>query len=257
MDVPSPEPHRDTQSDQYPLLLEQMESLNSHVHIIDVRRNDDTSSSSSIDDPPPRVELPQHDDRMSGSTHAPTYQAASTSSNRLNSRSSSFVRSGDGYSRRRRSPLNSGLWISVELLVTMSQIIASIVVLSLSTNENPQAPLFAWVVGYASGCVATLPILYWRFRNRNRGAELESTQSHQVSSEHNPPEPRSYTAISITQASDEESNRTSETVTRTPQVAGPLSARFLFFLLLFCFILYQLMMSFVALVDIVVCQVSW
>lgn len=225
MDVPSPEPHSDTQSDQYPLLLEQMESLNSHVHIIDVRRNDDTSSSSSIDDQPPRVELPQHDDRMSGSTHAPTYQAASTSSNRLNSRSSSFMRSGDGYSRRRRSPLNSGLWISVELLVTMSQIIASIVVLSLSTNENPQAPLFAWVVGYASGCVATLPILYWRFRNRNRGAELESTQSHQVSSEHNPPEPRSYTAISITQASDEESNRMSETVTRAPQVAGPLSAR--------------------------------
>lgn len=257
MDVPSPEPHSDTQSDQYPLLLEQMESLNSHVHIIDVRRNDDTLSSSSIDDQPPRVELPQRDDRMSGSTHAPTYQTASTSSNRLNSRSSSFMRSGDGYSRRRRSPLNSGLWISVELLVTMSQIIASIVVLSLSTNENPQAPLFAWVVGYASGCVATLPILYWRFRNRNRGAELESTQSHQVSSERNPPEPRSYTAISITQASDEESNRTSETVTRAPQVAGPLSARFLFFLLLFCFILYQLVMSFIALVHIVVCQVSW
>lgn len=226
MDVPSPEPHSDSHSDQYPLLLEQMESPNSHVHIIDVTRNDDTSSSSSNDDQPPRVELPQHEDRLSHITHAPTYQAAS--SNRLTSRSSSFMRRGDVYSRHRRSPLNSGLWISVELLVTVSQIIASIVVLSLSTNENPQAPLFAWIVGYASGCVATLPILYWRFRNRYRGAELESTESHQGSAQRNPPEPMSYTAISITPASHEETNQTSETVVRNPQVAGPLSARFCF-----------------------------
>ncbi|BBG99036.1 RING/U-box superfamily protein [Prunus dulcis] len=224
MDVPCPEPNSDAQSDQFPLLLEQMESPNDHVHIIDVTRNRDTSASSSSDDRPPRVDLPQHEDRPSASTHAPTYQAASSSSNRLNSRNSSFMRRGDGYSRHRRSPLNSGLWISVELVVTVSQIIASIVVLSLSTNEHPQAPLFAWVVGYASGCVATLPILYWRFRNRNRGAEQESIQSHQGSSESNPPEPMSYTAISISQASDEENNRTSDTVTNNPHIAGPLSA---------------------------------
>lgn len=235
MDVPCPEPNSDAQSDQFPLLLEQMESPNDHVHIIDVTRNRDTSASSSSDDRPPRVDLPQHEDRPSASTHAPTYQAASSSSNRLNSRNSSFMRRGDGYSRRRRSPLNSGLWISVELVVTVSQIIASIVVLSLSTNENPQAPLFAWVVGYASGCVATLPILYWRFRNRNRGAEQESIQSHQGSSESNPPEPMSYTAISISQASDEENNRTSDTVTNNPHIAGPLSARFFNFSLIFPF----------------------
>ncbi|XP_050134139.1 E3 ubiquitin-protein ligase At1g63170-like isoform X1 [Malus sylvestris] len=225
MDVPSAEPNSDTQGDQFPLLLEQMESHNNRVHIIDVTRNDDASSSTSSDDQPPRVDMPQHEDRSSASTHAPSYQAASSSSNRLNSRNSSFMRRGDGYSRRRRSPLNSGLWISVELVVTVSQIIASIVVLSLSTNENPQAPLFAWVVGYASGCVATLPVLYWRFRNRNRGSEQESIQSHQGSSESSPPEPTSYTAISITQASDEENSRASETVTTNPQIGGPLSAR--------------------------------
>ena len=224
MDVPYPEPHSNSQSDQYPLLLEQMERPNSHVHVIDVARNDDTSSSSSNDDQPSRVELPPHEDRLSHITNGPTYQAAS--SNRSTSRSSSSMRRGDVYSRQRRSPLNSGLWISVELLVTMNQIIASVVVLSLSTNENPQAPLFAWIVGYASGCVATLPILYWRFRNRYRRAELESTQSQQGSSEHNPPEPMSYTAISVTQASHEETNHTSETVARNPQVAGSLSARF-------------------------------
>ncbi|XP_050384726.1 E3 ubiquitin-protein ligase At1g63170 [Argentina anserina] len=223
MDVPSPDPCSNSQSDQYPLLLEQMESPNSHMHVIDVARNDDTSSSSSNDDSLARMELPQHEDRLSRITHAPTYQAAS--SNRSTSRSSSFMRRSDVYSSHRRSPLNSGLWISVELLVTISQIIASIVVLSLSKNENPQAPLFAWIVGYASGCVATLPILYWRFRNRYGGAELESTQSHQISSERNAPEPLSFTAISITPASHEETNRTSESVVRDPQVAGPLSAR--------------------------------
>nr|XP_008373485.2 E3 ubiquitin-protein ligase At1g63170-like isoform X2 [Malus domestica] len=224
MDVPSAAPNSDTQGDQFPLLLEQMESHNNCVHVIDVTRNYDASSSTSSDDQRPRVDMPQHEDRPSASTHAPTYLGASFSSNRLNSRNSSFVRRRDGYSHRRRSPLNSGLWISVELVVTVSQITASIVVLSLSTNEDPQAPLFAWVVGYASGCVATLPVLYWRFRNRNRAAEQESIQSHQGSSVSSP-EPTSYTAISITQASDEEHNRTSETVTTNPQIGGPLSAR--------------------------------
>lgn len=69
-------------------------------------------------------------------------------------------RSGDNYNCRRRSPLNSELWISIELVFTLCQISASIVVLSLSTLENLQAPFFAWIAGYAAGCVATLPLLY-------------------------------------------------------------------------------------------------
>ncbi|XP_015869503.2 E3 ubiquitin-protein ligase At1g63170 [Ziziphus jujuba] len=216
MDVPSPEPNSETQTDQHPLLLDLMEN-----HVIDITGNDDTSSSSSHNEQPPRMDLTRQEDRPSGSTHAPTYQAASSSSNRLNSRNSSFMRRGDGHGRR-RSPLNTGLWISVELVVTVSQIIASIVVLSLSRNENPQAPLFAWVVGYASGCVATLPILYWRYRNRNRSNEHDSTQPRQGSSQNNPPELTSYTAISVTQASDEDNHPSG---TRNNQIAGSLSVR--------------------------------
>lgn len=137
------------------------------------------------------------------------------------------MRRGDGYGRRRRSPLNSGLWISVELIVTVSQIIASIVVLSLSRNENPQAPLFAWIVGYASGCVATLPILYWRFRNRHQGIDSDSTQLRQGSSLPTPPEPTSsYTAISANQASDEENNRSTETETGNGQNALNFGGRY-------------------------------
>lgn len=231
MDVPSSEPNSDTQTDRDPLLLDLMESHSDHGHIIDITGNDDASSSSSHNDRPPRMDLPQQEDRPSSSAHAPTYQAASSSSNRLNSRNSSFMRRGDGYGRRRRSPLNSGLWISVELVVTVSQIIASIVVLSLSRNENPQAPLFAWIVGYASGCFATLPILYWRYRNRNRSNEHDSTQSHQGSSQNNTPELTSYTAISVTQASDEE-NHTSETATRNTQISGSVSTRYVYVLLI-------------------------
>lgn len=66
-------------------------------------------------------------------------------------------------SRQRTSPLNSGLWISIELTITLSQIIASIIVLSLSRDEKPKAPLSVWVLGYAAGCLATLPLLYWRY----------------------------------------------------------------------------------------------
>lgn len=226
MDVLSLEPNTETQTDQYPLLLERMESHTSREHIIDVTSNDDASSSSSHDDQPPRTNVPPRVDRQSGSTNVPTYQAASSSTNRLNSRNSTFVRRGDGYSRRRRSPLNSGLWISVELAVTVSQIVASIVVLSLSRDENPQAPLFAWVVGYASGCVAMLPVLYWRYRNRNQDTQQESIRSHQgSSSQSNPPELTSYTAVLVNQASDEENNQTSETAMRNTQSTRPLSTR--------------------------------
>ncbi|KAJ3683612.1 hypothetical protein LUZ60_013839 [Juncus effusus] len=71
------------------------------------------------------------------------------------------------YNRNRRSPLNSGLWISIEVIVNVSQIIAAIVVLSLSRKEHPKAPLFSWVIGYTIGCFATLPHLYWRYIHRN------------------------------------------------------------------------------------------
>ncbi|KAF2301314.1 hypothetical protein GH714_022979 [Hevea brasiliensis] len=221
MDATSSESNSNTQSDQYPLLMEQMDSHNDHEHIINLTRNDDASSSSSHDGRPPEIDLPLHEDRSSG---GPTHQTSS-SLNGLNSRNSTFTRRSDGYDRRRRSPLNSALWISIELFVTVGQIIASIVVLSLSRDENPQAPLFAWVVGYASGCVATLPILYWRFRNRYQSAQQDSVQSHQGSSQDNPPD-SSYTAISVSQASDEENFRNTESTTMNGQATRPLGARF-------------------------------
>ncbi|KAF5453178.1 hypothetical protein F2P56_028099 [Juglans regia] len=225
MDVTSLETNSNAQTDQYPLLMERVESHDTQQHIVDINRNDDASSSSSHDGQPPRVDSTQHEDnRLSSSTQVPTYQTSLSSSDRLNSRTSSFRRRGDGYRHSRRSPLNSGLWISVELVVTMSQIIASIVVLSLSRNEKPQTPLFAWVVGYASGCVATLPILYWRYRNRNQGTEQDSPQSHQGSSQSNTAEPASYTAISVTQSLNEENLRTSEYLSRNNQI-GTLTTR--------------------------------
>lgn len=227
MDVPPPETIRNIQIDQHPLLMEQLHSHNEWEHIIDITRNDDSSSSSSHDEQPHRMDLHQHEERSSSSSRAPTYHNSSSSStNRSNSRNSSFIRRGDGYGRRGRSPLNSGLWISVELIITVSQIIASIVVLLLSRNENPQAPLFAWVVGYASGCVATLPILYWRFRNRHQGIDQDSTQSHQGSSQGNLPEHTTpYTAISVTQASDEENNQVTETAHTNSQNAVNFNTR--------------------------------
>ncbi|KAL0798170.1 hypothetical protein Bca101_053344 [Brassica carinata] len=135
----------------------------SNEHIIDIPRNTPSHHHEEEEEerpsttPPPTIPL----------SHQP---------------SSSSVRSNPRNPRRRRSPLNSGLWISIELLLTLSQIIAAIVVLSLSKHEHPRAPLFAWIVGYASGCVATLPLLYWRYyHNSNQQAsdqDSSSTQQH-------------------------------------------------------------------------------
>ncbi|KAM4100302.1 hypothetical protein ACJW30_05G058300 [Castanea mollissima] len=118
MDDLSLETNSNARTDQYPLLMERIESDNNHEHILDISRNDDASSSSSRDDHSVRMDSNQHEDRPSSSTQPSSYQTFLSSSNRLNSRNSSLRRRGDGYGRRRRSPLNSGLWISVELIVT-------------------------------------------------------------------------------------------------------------------------------------------
>lgn len=116
--------------------------------------------------------------------------------------------------------MNSGLWISVELVVTVAQIVAAIVVMVLAKDEHPEAPLFTWVVGYTSGCVATLPILYWRFRTYNRGggASSSSTQGNN----NNPSESTPYTPVSADQLPPDEEN----TTTRNNQVGDSLRTRY-------------------------------
>ncbi|KAK7283053.1 hypothetical protein RIF29_12295 [Crotalaria pallida] len=131
---------------------------------------------------------------------APSHEAASTStstqdanfgaansaiatlpvSQLSNSRNSSFARRGDS-GRPLRSPLSSGLWICIEVVITVCQIVAAVIVLSLSTHEHPSAPLFEWIVGYASGCVATLPLLCWRYYHGNHLQQQDSYQSRQGS----------------------------------------------------------------------------
>lgn len=200
--------------------MERVESHSSREHVIDITTNDNALSSPSHGERPPEPNLSQDEVTPSSISEAP-----SNRSNRPDTRNSSFMRRGDGYGRRQRSPLNSGLWISVELVVTVCQIVASIVVLSLSSDEHPQAPLREWIVGYASGCIATLPILYWRFRNRNQGTERDSTRLRHGLPQSNPREPTPYAAISVIQGSQEENTRTTETAARSSQIDGTYTTR--------------------------------
>ncbi|XP_058111801.1 E3 ubiquitin-protein ligase At1g12760-like [Magnolia sinica] len=196
MAVPSLEPQPEAQTDRYPLLMERPVDYSGQDHVIDIATSTRASVASSSSSPGDRTsdhDASHHDDGPSSSIPAPVSQSSSPSSPTSNSRSSAFRRRGDGYGRRHRSPLNSKLWISIELVVTISQIIASVVVLSLSRDENPQTPLFAWVVGYALGCVATLPVLYWRYlHHNNQTTEQESTHIRQGSSGNNPPSRPTY-----------------------------------------------------------------
>lgn len=176
----------ENQTDKYPLLMDQPERRNENEHVIDIRRSLEASSSGSAHDRiSNELDSTQPEDRPSSSARASISQLALPLSNISSSRNSSSRR-GNGHSRRRRSPLNSGLWISVELVLTLGQIVASVVVLSLSRHEHPRTPLFAWIVGYASGCVATLPLLYWRYLHRNQASEQDPSPSRQHSSNGNP-----------------------------------------------------------------------
>lgn len=229
MDVPSPELHSENQTDTFPLLMERPENLNSGEHIIDIPNSaltshDRTSSS---------LEASSGEDRPSSSSRTPIYPPSTSPTNGSNSRNPPFVRRGEA--RRRRSPLNSGLWISVELFLTVSQIVASIVVLSVSRNEHPRAPLFAWIVGYASGCIATLPLLYWRYRHRNQALEQDSTQPRQGGSTHINV-PAGPFSVSVSRASEGEDRRNAITSPRGGQNAA-LNARYIMqHLMFFCFI---------------------
>ncbi|KAK9149525.1 hypothetical protein Scep_008282 [Stephania cephalantha] len=222
MAIPSLESHCEGRTDIYPLLMEQSVNHNDNEHITDISRGNDVSSPISSNNDSPDMGIPHAEDRPSSSTLVPVAEPSFSSTIGSNSRNSSFMRRGDGYSRQRRSPLNSGLWISIELVVTVSQIIASIVVLSLSRHENPQAPLFAWIVGYAAGCVATLPLLYWRFRHRNNQGNDQGSQRHRSSHSNPSSEPTPYTAISVSRSS-EENNHPNPVTTWSVRVFGVLS----------------------------------
>ncbi|KAI7993299.1 hypothetical protein ACSBR2_040299 [Camellia fascicularis] len=204
------------ETDKSPLLMEQVQNPGDREHVIDVRNSTEASSSGSTHDTNVLDAL-QREDQSSATTRASGFQNSLSSANGSNSRNSSLIRRGDGHGRRRRNPLNSGLWISVDLVLTVSQIVAATVVLSLSRHEHPRAPLFGWIVCYASGCVATLPLLYWRWLYRNQASEQDSSQSRQGSTQSN--RPTSFSTLSIARNSEGE-GRPTVTPSRGAQSVG-------------------------------------
>ncbi|CAN8233441.1 unnamed protein product [Cochlearia groenlandica] len=232
-----------TQTDQDPLLMDTHTHSN-RDHIVDITTNDDddySSSRSSIDGLTPDVVSHQGQEEdiiisSRGTQHPPHPSPSSNPSPPPPQQRQSSSTRGDGGNGRRggsssTSPLNSGLWISVELVVTVAQIVAAIVVMVLAKDEHPEAPLFTWVVGYTSGCIATLPILYWRFRAYNRVSTGQNPSQRGSSSQgnnnnnNNNSESTPYTAVSVAQTPDEENNTELRAAPRTNQVGESLRTR--------------------------------
>lgn len=182
-----------------------------HIAIDIISSTTASSSSLSHETPSSGVEQQHSEDQPTTSSRVPAHQPSVFSGGGSNTRNSSLIRRGNSRGRQ-RSPLNSGLWISVELFLTVSQIVAAIVVLSLSKHENPHAPLREWVVGYASGCFAILPLLYWRFKHRNQGSDQDSLQNRQDSSQVN------SSTLPLTRRVMDEEDR--QTTTRGTQSIG-------------------------------------
>ncbi|KAL3498337.1 hypothetical protein ACH5RR_041069 [Cinchona calisaya] len=175
--------HRKSQTKKFSSLMERADNLihNSNDHVIDMPSSSDASFSTTSHDCISGGIQQQTDNQPSTAERIPVRQPAfSSTRGRSNTRSSSLVRISNGHGRN-RSPLNSGKWIAIELVLTVSQIIAAIVVLALSRHEHPHAPLRVWVVGYASGCVAILPLLYWRYCHRIQGSEREGLSENDLS----------------------------------------------------------------------------
>ncbi|KAI3501712.1 hypothetical protein L1887_29685 [Cichorium endivia] len=191
-----------------PQVMERAETREDNGHVIDIT-TEPSSSTSTQDRQVNRSNSHQNENLPSTSVSDPVFQHSFSTTNGTNTRSTPFARRANGTNVRRRSPLNSGYWISFELVITVSQIIAAIVVLSMSRHEHPRAPLFTWVIGYASGCVATLPLLFWRFYYRNESSDQDPAQPRQNSS----PNFLSAMATSLTSSSN---TRTSVVDTNNP-----------------------------------------
>ncbi|CAN4076881.1 unnamed protein product [Withania somnifera] len=201
MDVISEEPTRENTTDRFPLLMEQEQSHKRNEYVINIEQRGDPSSSGSTDNNSPRYfQTLSTDDR-------PSNQQSPSLSNGSSSLSPSITRRTEGFGQR-WSPVNTLLWISIELVFTLGQIVAAAVVLSLSRHEKHRTPLFAWVVGYTAGCTASLPLLYWRYLHRYQIPDQRSAQLRQGSPRVNSmAEPNSYITISLTRSSDEADSR--------------------------------------------------
>lgn len=204
------------------LSMENTRPVNETQFVIDIAGSSEASTSTSPHDR--RFNdgggTSQYEDRPSSARLPASLPSVSVASNGTNPRISSVVRRGD--TRRHRSPLNSGLWISIELVLTVSQIVASIVVLSLSRHEHPRTPLFPWIVGYASGCVATIPLLGWRYYHHNQSRERNSSQPRQASPRVNA---SSRTLFSVSRTNGGEDNQAVSS-SRSSQVSVMMNPRY-------------------------------
>ncbi|XP_056845616.1 E3 ubiquitin-protein ligase At1g63170 isoform X1 [Raphanus sativus] len=109
-------------------------------HIIDIHNDDDFSSSSSL------------------STDTETSDSGRLSVGGATAHHEFYppLTSDEG-----SSPCTIG-WNSMEFVFTSVQIVAALVVWTLSKDEHPQALLLAWLIGYTCGCITGTLLLSWR-----------------------------------------------------------------------------------------------
>ncbi|KAJ4980481.1 hypothetical protein NE237_031318 [Protea cynaroides] len=82
------------------------------------------------------------------------------------------------------NPFNSEFWITLEFIALAVQIMAISLMLVTSKEEKPGLPLKTWIVGYAIGCLFTLPLLYWRYQHLyliQGNSDLEQQRSNEES----------------------------------------------------------------------------
>ncbi|WZZ18893.1 hypothetical protein YC2023_111982 [Brassica napus] len=57
-------------------------------------------------------------------------------------------------------------WNSMEFVFTFVQIVAALVVWTLSKDEHPRAQLLPWLIVYTCGCITGTLLLSWRMYNQ-------------------------------------------------------------------------------------------
>ncbi|VVA94453.1 unnamed protein product [Arabis nemorensis] len=67
--------------------------------------------------------------------------------------------------------------VALDMLWNTAFVVAAIVMLLLSKDENPNVPIRIWICGYALQCLVHVVLVWVEFRKRNRrGVDLEAAQ---------------------------------------------------------------------------------
>ena len=82
------------------------------------------------------------------------------------------------------NPFNSNLWLLLELVAILAQMIGVTLTMAVSSKERPLWAIRIWIASYNVGNFMSLPLLYWRWlHSRGHGFSSSDLEQQRITGE--------------------------------------------------------------------------